>query len=869
MSGDALDREPGWQRIDRLFSACLDLPEPERKALLERECATEPVLRARVEALLVASHREDTLLARRDALVGGLFPFDDDDGLAPGTQLGDYRIERLIGEGGMARVYLAEQRHADWQRKVAIKVLKVGGGDLLERFHAERRILAGLEHPGIARLIDAGATPRDQPYLVTEFIEGEPIHHFCRRRGLAVRERLELFLQLADAVQHAHARLVVHRDIKPSNVLVDGDGRVRLLDFGIAKLMDAGGDGPRTSHGQLPMTLEYAAPEQLSGAAISVSIDIYQLGLMLFELLTGQAPWRYWSNAPLPAGRRLPAPSRAALQGDEADRRRAPRLRGDLDAIVACATAVDPGERYPVVQNLVRDLRSHLQGGRISARREGPVAATWRLVRGNPLASAAIVLLMLALASWLATLQWHTVQLERERQALARETLNARQAKAFLLDILHRSDPLAQSDPDPRDGIAWRWLPQMEADARRTLADTPGVQADILESMGLLYRRADRPTEAERVLRDASGLHPAENPGRARIQAELASLLVMQGRTDEGRALLDAALLQLDAIAASDPATAVAILLDAAVALTELGEHQARVDHMRRALELLALPGNGSPASEAEARVQLSGALGALGQNEAALAEAGLALERAEASLGPTHGRLVALLSRHAELLRTLGRPTDAEVALRRALDIQLAWDLPDSRTVRALRNNLALALGEAGRRAAEQDELRLLVDLRRQALGADHLEVGRTLQNLGASLAKSGDNAGAREALAEAERIFDLQLAPGHPQRAFPHITLALVHLQADDPTRAEAEARAAAALLQGRLPGNHFAHAVVGCLLAEARYRQAPGGETLATLREHADRLAANPAAPADYLQRCRAAARAPSSTIARTPP
>ena len=867
MAGDESARDPGWQRVDRLFSACLDLPETEREALLARECATDPALRGRVEALLTASHREDTLLARRDALLGSLFPLDDEAGLAPGTRLGEYRIERLIGEGGMARVYLAEQRHADWSRKVAVKVLKVGGGDLLARFHAERRILAGLEHPGIARLIDVGATGDDQPYLVTEFVEGEPIHHYCRRHGLSTRARLDLFLQLADAVQHAHSRLVVHRDIKPSNVLVDGEGRVRLLDFGIAKLLDTDGDGPRTRHGQLPMTREYAAPEQLSDGPISISIDIYQLGLMLFELLAGQAAWKCRGTDPQPDGRHLPLASKAALQGDDADRQRGRDLRGDLDAIVACATAHDPADRFVSAQGLARDIRAHLRGNPISARREGLAAAAWRLVRGNRVAAATTLLLVVALASWLVTLQRHTVRLEHERQALARETLNARQAKAFLLDILQRSDPLAQAEPDPGESIGWRWLPQMEADARRTLAGTPGLQAEIFESLGLLYRRAGRPADAERVLRDALGLHPPDHHGHARVQAELASLLAQDGRTDEARSLLEAALARLDVIAANEPTAAVAILLDAGNVRVELGEQQARVEHMRQALALLELPGNASPSAEAEARMQLAGALTALGDLPAALVESTLALERGETSLGATHGRLVALLSRHGELLRTLGRPQDAEAVLRRALDIQLGWDAPDSRTVLSLRNNLALALGEAGKRREEQDELRLLTGIRSQMLGADSIEVGRHWQNLGASLAKTGDNAPAQEALAEASRIFDLRLPPGHPQRAFPHITLALVHLQSDQWALAGTEAGIAADLLGGSLPESHYAHAVVGCLQAEARYRQAPGEEALFALRSYAETLATDPAVPADYRERCRLAARAAPSPNQRT--
>lgn len=858
-------RDPDWQRVDALFSACLDLSGPEREALLAQSCPDDPRLRGRVEALLAASHREDDLLLRRDALLGSLFPFDDDLGLEPGSALGEYRIERLIGEGGMARVYLAEQQHADWRRKVAIKVLKVGSGDLLARFHAERRILASLEHPGIARLIDTGTTDDDQPYLVTEFVEGEPIHHYCRRLDLSVPARLDLFLQLADAVQHAHARLVVHRDIKPSNVLVDGDGRVRLLDFGIAKLMDAGSDGPTTRQGQLPMTHEYAAPEQLAGGAISTSIDVYQLGLMLFELVTGQAPWKSWGREPGPAARLLPRASDTAMRGDPSDRERARRIRGDLDAVIACATATHPGDRYATVQGLARDLRCHLRGERTTVRSEGLALATWRLMRRNRVAATTTVLLLAALLGWALTLQLQTTRLERERQAVAHEALNARQAKSFLLEIFQQSDPLAQERPGSQEVIAWRWLPQVEADARLTLAATPAVQAEIFESIAMLYLRAGQRADAERLLRDALALsRRGDAPGNhaaARLQGELAVLMAQDGKADEARTLLEAALAGLDDMAATAPTVAIAVLLDAGAVLGEFGEHQARADRMRTVLGLLAQPGNPSPSSEAEAGLQLTAALVALGDTGAALAESTRTLQRAEHDLGPTHGRLVALLSSHANVLRTLGRPLEAEAALRRALDIQLRWDAPHSRTVLSLRNNLALALGEAGKRAEEQDELRLLMTLRSESLGADHIEVGRLWQNLGASLAKTGDNSAARDAVAQAARIFDLRLPPDHPQRAFPNITLALVHLQSGEPARAEAAADTAAALLLRSLPASHFAHAVVGCLRAEARHQRQPDAETLAELRAFAERLGTDPAAPPDYRQRCRDAARAPA--------
>lgn len=869
MATDATD----WQRIDDLFSACLALAPEARSSYLARECAGDERLLERVQALLAASERGEGLLSRRESLLATLLPgapeeTDAAPTLAPGDSLGDCRILSLIGEGGMSHVYLAEQRQADWQRRVAVKVLRVGGAEMLARFHAERRILASLEHPGIARLIDAGTTAGGQPYLVTELVAGEPIHRHCERKALSLPARLDLFLQLADAVQHAHARLVVHRDIKPTNVLVDEAGRVRLLDFGIARLVEGEGRDPVTRAGAPPMTPEYAAPEQLGGGAISTAIDIYQLGLLLFELVVGQPPWKHWtSGADLPS-RLLPRASEAALAGGDAgSRAHARRLAGDLDAIIARATASRPGDRYATVQGLARDIRCHMRGERPSVRQEGLLQGLWRLAKRNRAAAAASLALLAALVGWGATMQWHSARLERERAAVQREALRAQQSRAFLLDIFQRSDPLFQEQPGEQEVVAWRWLPQVEADARRTLAATPGVQADLFESIAALYRRARQPDDAQRLLREAITLHQANVPpdraAMARIRAELASLLVEDGPDDEADGLAAAAVDEARALAATDARNAVAILLDAATVLGASARNLERAALMREALALVQATEGGMPVAEAEVRLQLASALQAQGDSAAALAEASLALERADAALGRNHGRLVAILSSQASALGGLGRHEEAQAALRRALDIQTRWDHPDSSTMLALRNNLALALGGAGRRDEEQAELRMLIEQRRRLRGEDHLEVGRNWQNLGASLAKSGQHVQAREALGEALRIFALRLPEGHPQRAFPHITLAGVHLDEGTPGKALAAATAAAAGLRGSLPEGHFAHAVVGCLQAEARYALAPTAESAAELRAQARRLAAAPSAPAEYLQRCEEAARGAEPT------
>jgi len=852
--------QPGWLEMDALFSRCLDLPAGERGALLERECTDEP-MRQRILRLLEASEAGDRLLARRAEMIAELMPEAGSVPLAEGTRLGEYRVVRLVGEGGMARVYLAEQQHGDWRRSVAIKLLNHGDADLISRFRAERRFLAGLEHPGIARLIDTGATADGLPFLVTEYVDGNAITHHCRDHDLPLRDRLALFLQLADAVQYAHGRLVVHRDLKPSNVLVDTAGRLRLLDFGIAKLMAGGEEVPRTRTGMAPMTPEYAAPEQLAGGPIGIAADIYQLGLLLFELAVGEPGWKQWRSGAV-GHRQLPRASvAAAASGDLAARRRARELRGDLDAIIARATDEDPAQRYATVQGLANDVRASLHGEKTSVRRDTLPRAAWRLVRANPMAGAAAALALALLAGWGASLQVYSTRLLAERELAQHEALRAQQAKTLLMDVFRAADPIIAASQGGRQVTVWDSLPMAEADARRNLADAPELLAEMLENLATLHERAGREDAAERLLRDALDLHlalPAPDPlALARVRAELGSQLASRGADDEALALMQAAMATVEQDPRAHVDTTLAVWLDQSHALGARGDFVEREQLMRRALALMAEDDYPSVVAEAEARQQLSEALAAQGNWDDALAELELALAKAEQVLGPEHGRLVALLSSRGNVLGSLDRQDESERDLRRALAIQAVWGLPDTPVSLSLRNNLALKLGATGRRGEEQAELRLLLEQQRRVAGEDSLEVGNVLQNLGASLAKTRDLAQAEEALLAAWDIYDARLPTGHPRRAFPHITLALVHLEAGEPERARLAAGQAALALDGALPEAHFAHVVVACLAEEARARQSPGRHDPGELSRLAARLDAAAGAPAEYVQRCRAAA------------
>lgn len=402
-----------WSQVEALFAAAVDLPEGLRGPKLDR-AGLDPAVRTEVEALLGAADEGGDFLARPATVVST-------DSLLAGARLGPWRVLRLIGRGGMGEVYEAERADGQFEQRAAIKLLWHDSASLLKRFQIERQILARLEHPGIARLLDGGVTPAGRPYAVMEYVEGESLTDWCRGRAASLDERLRLFLQVCEAVTDAHRNLVVHRDLKPMNILVDGGGRVRLLDFGIAKLIEpldapmparaltpagtrrapcpAPGPGAATSPTLNPFTPEYAAPEQLAGEASTAATDIHALGMILFELLTGRRarPRGPERNSGELRVLDVPLASRAATDSKGAPV--APRfLRGDLDAIVSKCLRRHPGERYPSVEALRVDLERSRRGETVSARGAGRLYVLGRFVHRHRaavfVAAGALVLLI-------------------------------------------------------------------------------------------------------------------------------------------------------------------------------------------------------------------------------------------------------------------------------------------------------------------------------------------------------------------------------------------------------------------------------------------------------------------------------------------
>jgi non-specific serine/threonine protein kinase/serine/threonine-protein kinase len=431
-----------WQRAKAIFDRAIELSPSAREDFVRAECGPDALLASEVLDLLAA----------HDQASSGAFDFSAERSAASedpmrGRVLGPYRVIRRLGSGGMGRVYLGERVDDQFHRRVAIKVMHTNdeGGEIARRFQIERRTLAVLDHPNIVRLLDAGTAGEGLPYLVMDYVEGQPIDEFCASRGFSIPERLAAFRSICAAVQYAHQNLVVHRDLKPTNVLVTAAGDVKLLDFGIAKILrpEYMPDAALTRTNAHPMTPDYASPEQVRGEPITTATDIYSLGVLLYRLLTGNLPYQLKTGQTFELERAIceqdPAPPSASIRRAESGSDRAsPRLawNADLDAIVLQAIRKEPQRRYATAEHLSEDIRRYLTGLPVAARkgtlryRAGKFAA-----RNRTAVALAIVAACGLLASTLMSV-WYARSAARERDRAERRFKEVRQlAKFFVFDF--------------------------------------------------------------------------------------------------------------------------------------------------------------------------------------------------------------------------------------------------------------------------------------------------------------------------------------------------------------------------------------------------------------------------------------------------
>ncbi|QDH70120.1 serine/threonine-protein kinase [Marilutibacter alkalisoli] len=795
------------QRIDALFEQALDLPVDARAAFLEQQAADEPGLRAEVEELLRLAEMDAPQLDP-DALRGGALyravaasqdhgdtQADED---ASGREVGQWRLLRRLGHGGMGTVYLAERTQGGFQQFGALKRLHLalGSNEFLRRFEQERQILASLNHPGIARLLDGGRDGDGRPYLVMEYIEGEPMDDWCDARQLAIERRLELFTRVCEAVAHAHRHLIVHRDIKPSNTVVTAGGEAKLLDFGIAKVL---GDAdvalqPLTRTAIRVFTPEYAAPEQISGEQATTATDVYQLGLLLYRLLTGQHAQTADSQAALERSILKAEPPRPSqrVEGDEAAstaRGTTPaalrrRLRGDLDNIVLKALRKEPERRYASVAALVDDIERWRQRRPVQARPESITYRTGKFVRRHPFGVAASAAMLGLLVVYAVTVTHQAATIAHERDRARAEATKARQVQALALRLFEGADPERSGGMQlsARELLDRGW-----EGIERELTGQPDVQVQLMDTIGTAYlqlgeydRAAPLFAQALEIARKRTDIDPLPLARALRSQGRLHR---DRGEHDQADTLLREAL-AIYRPALDEPHADIAdTLSDLGFNLT-LSTRYREAEHVHRdALAMRReLLGDEHP-DVADSLVKLGMAIRLTGNYAAAeplLTEA-LAIRRR--LLPPTHPQLAANLSDLAVLRNNLGQYDSAEALYREGLEL-IARSRGDRHPdVATVMNNLSRVLRTQRRFDEAEALLRQALDIRIETLGPTHLYVAMNFNDLGQVRADAGDLDAAYDFYQQALSTY----APGHPWRASTISNLGELAHTRDQPAEAE----------------------------------------------------------------------------------
>ena len=751
-----------WPQVKALFDACLDAAPAARARLLGDETTVPPAVRAEVEALLAAHALSAPLDGGAAAWGAPLFAGGIDDVDDRPERIGPYRVMRELGRGGMGVVWLARRDEPGFEQQVALKRVRGGldGAEARARFRRERGILARLAHDRIARLLDGGVDADGRPWFALEYVEGEPIDRWCDARALPLRARVRLFLDVLDGVAWAHRNLVVHRDLKPANVLVDGDGHVKLLDFGIAKLLEDD-DANATATGMLLMTPTYAAPEQVRGEAVSTATDVYALGVLLFDLATGLLPYRTPSSArqafvqavleqdperPARALQRagIDATALAAARGTTPAGLRA-ALDADFAQILSIALAKQPEQRHASVDALASDLRAWLERRPLLSRPTPRWRRLAQFARRHRVGFAASVLLCATALAGIGSTLW-------QARIATRNAQTAQAVREFTTGLF------AAVDPDQARGRDVPLREVLDLGARRAetgLADQPAVRGALLSDLGAIYTSLGDDARGIALLEQARDalLARSDDEELARALLRLAEAQFEDGRYDAAAASTDAALHLLAAHAPTDP-----LRIEGELRRVRIDEETDRLDAAGGRIERVVAALRADPRAGA---TSLSDALATLGnlrrlqaRNEEALAahEEALALAR---RVDPDDPIVASRLHELAAAEAAVAQPQQAIAHLREAYALHRRVHGERHPLTLSTEGELAFALANS----AQYDESDALfernVAARRAVFGADHVEVAIPLSNHGVSLYTRHRYAEAARSFGEAWKIW------------------------------------------------------------------------------------------------------------------
>lgn len=783
-----------WQKIDELLNRALDLESTRRAAFLDEIGAESPGLRREVESLLAAETDSENFLASPAIALSNDF-FDQPPDAYAGKRIGQYKVVGELGRGGMGAVYLAERADGEFSQRVAVKIIRQTLTDpgLVRYFKRERDILASLNHPFIASLIDGGVSEDGMPFLAMEYVEGLSVTEFAKRKNLSVEQKLALFLKICQGVAYAHRNLIVHRDIKPSNIFVTADGMPKLLDFGLAKILEANVDSLQTETALQPLTPAYASPEQLRGEPISTASDIYSLGIVLYELLTTHRPFHFKSNKieeiiknvsesepPRPSsvvsghfsnGRAAtdydePQTTKGQLYTNPKSKTQNPKsLVGDIDNIVLTALRKEPARRYQSVEQFAEDIERHLKGLPVKARPNTFAYRAEKFVTRNKIGLAAAVLVFLTLIGGIATTAWQARAARIERDAAERERVKAERVTAFLESML--GSPAASEKG--RDVKVIDVLDESAARVESELADQPEVLASVEHTLGFSYGQignVDAAVQHTKTAMDLSAQVYGENSAKyAFVGNEYANVLYAKGDYADSEKFCRESIEIFRRIGAGESKEVANNLILLGLLLADKGQLEEAGQTYAESLDIfrkLDLMGTQDAIGVLNNLGHLSNQRGDYDQAERYYKEAVATGRKLPDSFSQTS--LATTLQNLGAVYKQKGDYAAAEPLIREAIEMRrrlLGEHHPHVAIAQCHLSDLFYRQGEYEKAIQEAQSA---LEFQRAALPAGHADIARSLLALGQALTAKGESARAEPFLREALEIRRKALTNGSP---------------------------------------------------------------------------------------------------------
>lgn len=791
-----------WQQIDTLFDKALGKSKKERDLFLQKMCGTDTDLLNHVEKLLQVYDEAQEILGESVTtfaapLIPGLIDqLSGKQQVSSGSRIGSYEILEELGYGGMGSVYLAKKKDAPYQKQVALKLIHPGMNTdgVLRRFRNEGQILASLEHSNIARLYDGGMHTDGRPFFIMERIKGEPIDIYCDKHKLPIKERLRLFITVCEAVQYAHQNLVVHRDIKPAHVLVTAEGKIKLVDFGIAKLLEPEQmklNTHQTQTGVKVMTPEFAAPEQVRGESVTTASDIYSLGVLLYLVLTGRRPYNLNTNSmleierivcqtepirPSEAVTGVSIPAAVGVGNEQFDPVTTAKLRGkrvedlkrelsgDLDQIVLMALRKEPERRYQSALAVVDDIQNYLQARPIQAR---PSALKYRITKfakRNRWAVLGAAAAVISIFAGLGIALWQANIARLERDTAQREAAKARAAQDYLIELFETADPAEnQGEQITVMEIVERGIARLEED----LADEPEVHVEMLKVLGRVEQALGDFDLSAKLLEESlimtRELRGEEHLDVAAVKAMLAEVLRWDGEFDRAEILFREALAIRHRFIEGDN-TEIAINMDRLARTLEMkGDFKEAEFLYREALAMHErLLGENSEAVSGNLN-NLGWLLYQMGEREESERALRKSLEIKKQIIESPNPAISSTLSNLAVVLRAKGEYLKAEEFAEQALQQEIELYGEDHPRVTTAMSNRSLILLDMARYKEAAEQYRQILDNNRRQLGPSHIYVAFALSSLAMALIEDGQGNESFPLLDEAVEIFQQAVGQDH----------------------------------------------------------------------------------------------------------